>query len=248
MKRFLIILAISGLFVACNPIDDCSKDNNQVEQPDNSGDSANSGGVDIPNGDGAGEQGNSGSDITPEPTPNPTIYKVGDYYADASKEGVVFWIDSTGEHGKIISLTESVEELLWSSSEVEQKTYIGADDRGNGANNMAVVRNIPDWQNKYPAFKWCFDLGEAWYLPAIDEVVMFALNDSVHNAVNQTLEIKGIRLADEGDFIYSYLSSTEYDYQDSNGYFSIWGVNMSYSGTYSTRKVYDGYVRAVAAF
>ena len=114
---------------------------------------------------------------------------------------------------------------------------------------MAVVKNIPDWQNKYPAFKWCFDLGAAWYLPAIDEVVMFTLNDSVHNAVNQTLEVRGLsRLADEGDFIYSYLSSTEYDYQDSNGYFSMWGVNMSYSGTYSAKKVYDAYVRAVAAF
>jgi hypothetical protein len=73
-------------------------------------------------------------------------YKVGDYYNDGKKEGVVFWVDESGKHGKIVSLTES-RSLQWSK---EEKRLIGADDKVDGAKNMAVVsrfvignRNIP---------------------------------------------------------------------------------------------------------
>ena len=171
-------------------------------------------------------------------------YKVGDYYNDGKKEGVVFWVDESGKHGKIVSLTESSGELAWSSDSNEQKRLIGADDKNNGANNMAKVKQIYGWQSKYPAFKWCADLGEGWYLPAIEELKIFALNASVHDAVNQTLASKGKKLANKGDQYY-YWSSTEDNYQFSSGGFCAWGIrmydgvarNFGKSGSFSVRAV-----------
>ena len=171
-------------------------------------------------------------------------YKVGDYYNVNGKQGVVFWVDETGKHGKIVSLTES--RLQWASDETEQKRLIGADDENNGANNMAVVKQIADWQSKYPAFKWCADLGEGWYLPAINELELFILDQSVHDAVNQTLETKGVKLSNIGDLNY-YWSSTEYDGQYMSE-FCAWYVSMIDGYTYNYRKSYDAFVRAVSAF
>ena len=171
-------------------------------------------------------------------------YKVGDYYNVNGKQGVVFWVDKTGQHGKIVSLTESTSSLQWSSDEAEQKRLIGADDVNNGANNMAVVKQIADWQSKYPAFEWCADLGEGWYLPAIEELKIFTLDESVHDAVNKTLATKGVELANIG----AYWSSTESDYQFSTGRFCAWGVDVYSGRTANFSKFNYNYVRAVSAF
>ena len=174
-------------------------------------------------------------------------YRVGSYYNDGNKEGVVFWVDETGKHGKIVSLTESSNLLKWSSDINEQKRLIGADDENNGANNMAKVKKILGWGTKYPAFKWCADLGEGWYLPAFEELKLFTLNSAVYDAVNQTLAIKGKKLANQGDYYY-YWSSTEYNYQISSGEFCAWRVSMDdgYTGINYKSNLYS--VRAVSAF
>ena len=169
-------------------------------------------------------------------------YKVGDYYNVNGKQGVVFWVDETGQHGKIVSLTESI--LQWASDETEQKRLIGAYDENNGANNMAKVKQILDWEPKYPAFKWCADLGEGWYLPAIEELKIFALDKSVHDAVNKTLATKGVELANIGDSRW-YWSSTE---SVSTGHFCAWRVGMNGGYTGIDDKYDTNYVRAVSAF
>ena len=174
-------------------------------------------------------------------------YKVGDYYNVNGKQGVVFWVDETGQHGKIVSLAESTSELEWSSDVAELKRLIGADYMNNGANNMAFVKQISGWKSKYPAFKWCADLGGGWYLPAIEELKIFTLDESVHDAVNKTLATKGVKLANIGDN-YAYWSSTEHDYQYSTDYFCAWRVGMYRGDTYVSAKGYGGYVRAVSAF
>ena len=129
---------------------------------------------------------------TPRPTPSPTpppakTYKVGDYYNDGVREGVVFEVSADGRHGKIVSMKQSAEILQWSSDSAEQKRLLGADGETDGAANMAKVKAISGWEAKYPAFKWCADLGEGWYLPSIEELKVFMLNDAVHDAVNRTL-------------------------------------------------------------
>ena len=164
------------------------------------------------------------------------IYKVGDYYNENGKRGVVFEVSADGKHGKIVSMKQSAEKLLWSSDSAEQKRLIGANSETNGAYNMAKVKARPDWQSKYPAFKWCADLGEGWYLPSREELFTIYKNKDKLNP-HLTDRISGY-----------YWSSTENDYRWSSGEFSAWGVNMYGGGTLSYSKTSSNCVRAVSAF
>ena len=177
----------------------------------------------------------------PKPTPTPELtsapYAVGDYYNDGTKEGVVFEVWDNGNSGKIVSMTESASTLQWSSDEAERKRFVGADNQTDGAVNMAIIKAISGWESKYPAFKWCADLGEGWYLPAKEEL------DIIHNnkdAINANLTQQ---LLDRW-----YWSSTEYDYHDSDGVFCAWFVNLVGGITHYYYKNLNFYVRAVSAF
>ena len=172
----------------------------------------------------------SDSEITYAP------YKVGDYYNDGVKEGVVFEVSADGKHGKIVSMKRSSEGLLWASDSAEQKRLIGADSETDGAYNMAKVKAISGWQSKYPAFKWCADLGEGWYLPSKEELRTIFRNEDKLNS-NLTDKLLGL-----------YWSSTEFDYQFSSGVFCAWYVDMGNGTTNGSNKDLDFYVRAVSAF
>ena len=179
---------------------------------------------------------------TPTPTPNEkeltsAPYAVGDYYYDGVKEGVVFDGWDNGNSGKIVSMTKSSSSLLWSSDTDEQKRLIGTNSETDGAYNMTVVKAIADWETKYPAFKWCADLGEDWYLPAKQELQTIYNNRTAIDA-NLT-DVIGTSW---------YWSSTEYDFQYSSGEFCAWGVYMGSGGTNRYRKYGSNYVRAVSAF
>ena len=158
------------------------------------------------------------------------IYKVGDYYNDGVKEGVVFEVSADGRHGKIVSMKQSVGRLQWLSDNAEQKRLIGADSETDGVYNMTKVKARPDWQSKYPAFKWCADLGEGWYLPSKEELrTIYNHKDKLNS--NLTDKLSGW-----------YWSSKEYNE------FCAWGVDM-YRGYTSNRNKSDYYyVRAVSAF
>ena len=164
------------------------------------------------------------------------IYKVGDYYNENGKQGVVFEVSADGRHGKIVSMKKSAEMLDWSSNSAEQKRLIGANSETTGAYNMAKVKARPYWRDKYPAFKWCADLGEGWYLPSKEELLTIYKNK---DKVNPNLTDKLSNL---------YWSSTEDDYQWSSGDFCAWLVNMNNGDTGIDRKDYNNYVRAVSAF
>lgn len=178
---------------------------------------------------------------------NRPTYQVGDYYNENGKEGVVFWVDATGKHGKIVSMKESRDALQWASDDAEQRRLIGANSETDGAKNMAVVKRIPNWQSKYPAFKWCTALGEGWYLPAIEELKIFTLDKKVYNAVNRALaQHGGKQLAKKGDSHW-YWSSTECNKKFENE-FCAWGVLMRRGVTYNYNKYSYDSVRAVSAF
>ena len=194
---------------------------------------------------------------TPTPKPEPTPedkqltsapYAVGDYYYDGTKEGVVFDVWDNGNSGKILSMTQSASGLQWSSDEAEQKRFLGAESYTDGVANTAKIKAISGWQNKYPAFKWCADLGSEWYLPAKEELELFTLDNTVHNAVNSTISAKGgTKLYDEGTGE-CYWSSTELNYQLSSGLYSAWYVYMRDGSTNSSDKSSTNYVRAVTTF
>ncbi|MBQ5692628.1 MAG: TIR domain-containing protein [Alistipes sp.] len=176
-------------------------------------------------------------------------YQVGDYYNENGKEGVVFEVSADGKYGKIVSMTQSRERLLWSSYEAELKRLIGADSKIAGAYNMTKVKAVANWQEKYPAFKWCADLGEGWYLPSIEELKKFTSDDAVLDAVNRTLISKGgEKLFNRGDRNKCYWSSTESNEQY-DGVFYAWFVYIYDGYRFGDFRKYGAcYVRAVSAF
>ena len=101
------------------------------------------------------------------------------YYSDGSYSttlisgktpvGVIFWVNpDNGANFKVVSLDHATFQR-WST----EKVTTGATGTTNGAENMAVIKAIPDWHDKYSAFAWCDDKtegGNGWYFPARDEL------------------------------------------------------------------------------
>ncbi len=171
---------------------------------------------------------------------NNSTYSVGDYYNDGNKEGVVFWVDKMGKHGKIVSLNGGV--MQWcAEGQYNNQTLVGATSETDGKANTDKVMARNDYE-QYSAFVWCRSKGKDWYLPAINELELLLLNDSVHDAVNQTLEsLDATKLGNKkGD--YFYWSSTEDDKT------KAWGVDLYYVSTSDLNKHVPYYVRAVSAF
>ena len=112
-----------------------------------------------------------------------SIYQVGDYYNVDGKEGIVFYIDSTGKHGKIISMKTIA--LQWSTV----NTTTGANDMNDGRINMSVIQAIPNWEELFPAFDYCYNhLGHNWYLPAYNELKQIFFNKEI---LKNALEANG---------------------------------------------------------
>ena len=114
------------------------------------------------------------------------IWKVGDYYNVDGKEGVVFWVDKTGKHGKIVSVDEA--NLRWCTyREFNKQKQIGASFHLDGNMNSNAVKHEDTWAEKYPSFSWCSNHGSQWYLPAYKELLDLFKNEVVEK-VNNTLD------------------------------------------------------------
>ena len=165
------------------------------------------------------------------------IYKIGDYYNDGKKEGVVFEVSEDGKHGKIVSMKQSAKELQWSSDATAQKYYTGADNWNDGLYNMNKIKSISGWEKKYPAFKWCVDMGEGWYLPAPLELV------AIHNNAKK-LNPKLVDKISFDDYCWYW---TSLDDDKSSGE-TAGKIEMRFGDPNSINKSEVSYVRAVAAF
>ncbi len=166
-------------------------------------------------------------------------YKIGDIYSENGMKGVVFAVEQNGKHGKILSLDEA--ELSWCrSSEWVKKIEVGCFNRTDGEENMKKITSFLGWEENYPAFKWCRDKGDAWYLPAKEELSQFALSE--REAVNAALASEGAKLIPNVGEAGRYWSSTEYDAA------SVWHAYMRYGLEYYTVKYLTYRVRAVAKF
>ena len=168
------------------------------------------------------------------------IYKVGDYYNVDGKEGVVFDIWDNGRHGKIVSVDEVV--LKWCLYEKFTKNdVVVAYSKNNGKINTDKVMARVD-KEMYSAFTWCRSKGMDWYIPAIEELKVLLLNDSVHDKVNYTLHNKRKQsLANNGVNV-SYWSSSEMNFAN------VWYVGMRGKSVYYFNKGSLSHVRAVAEF
>lgn len=94
------------------------------------------------------------------------IYKVGDYYKDQTKEGIVVEVSKDGRHGKIMALKDLPEELFWSTK--TEKDFERRND--SGAQNFQEIQQKKNWMVEYPAFSGCVSIGKEWYLPSYDEL------------------------------------------------------------------------------
>lgn len=168
----------------------------------------------------------------PAPAPDPAApaalpvqyelkrYAVGDYYDFNGVKGVVCKVTEDGLHGMVVSLDEVM--IPWSVFRKPDLRTVGAVDRTEGRVNMEIVaryiaENGLSWDD-FPAFKWCREQGEGWYLPAIDEVLAIGNNFNggtrmhydrqARNRFNDALKEHGGKRMDR--LVY-YFSSTEQD-------------------------------------
>ena len=164
-------------------------------------------------------------------------WAVGDYYEVGSVKGVVVWVDESKLKGKIISLDETVS--VWSTG----NKYTGAQSTTDGKGNTAKVKALDNELTSFPAFKWCVDKGEGWYLPAADEVKCFLAADPV---VKETLAAHGGTPLDS-----YYWSSTESDSNSETTAYWIYGYKGKDITTNSDSKTSpedDTLVRAMYQF
>lgn len=128
-------------------------------------------------------------------------FKVGDFYPDpnvnledpaavARIEGVVFSVTEDGKHGSIFSMKEG-KGLKWSVLGGPDYT----EDKENGQANFEAIKALePDFYG-YPAFVWCASLGEGWYIPAINELMVmrdaWGITQAQRRALNKKIEQAG---------------------------------------------------------
>ena len=173
-------------------------------------------------------------------------FRVGDLYPDSENPiGVVFWLDGPNmEHGKIISLDEA-KGIAWSTEKVVTGCY--SDD---GKENTDKIKNSMDL-NKYPAFKWCIDKGEGWYLPSYEELKK--LNDTfVRSYVNNKLKELGLTelWVDINNF---YWTSNEWELEPFASYAATGVSKDGFINTEKTKQTDTGFfdmpfVRAIRTF
>lgn len=149
--------------------------------------------------------------------------------------GIVFEVDATGKHGKIISLDQG-DNLEWYRL---SGVTTDATSNDNGAENTAIINSLSDWRYYY-AFEWCINKGSGWYLPARDEL------EALKTAWNTDFDAFNAKLTYAGGTIISldgrYWSSTERTFN------TAYYLDYSY-GILNAMKIVDGFsARAMMTF
>ena len=130
------------------------------------------------------------TDDPKEEEPVEAKYKAGEYYKSGLAEGIIAYVDESGEHGLLISLDEGYTQ--WSTDYIMLVVQGGEFSREDGARNTAYITSQENWEELYPAVAWCDGknaLGlSSWYLPAPSELAKAAQHVE---AINVTLESMG---------------------------------------------------------
>ena len=162
-------------------------------------------------------------------------YEIGELYDQNGIRGVICQLSDDRQHGLVVSLDEIY--LHWSEFRKPDLRLAGAGNRTDGVANMEkvaqyIAANNLSWDD-FPAFKWCRDKGEGWYLPAIDELLTIGHNYNggtrvqnnrqARNKFNDALKDAGGKRMDR--LVY-YFSSTEMD--EKNAYTTHMGIEPPY--------------------
>ena len=171
----------------------------------------------------------AGSSITPSApkTADTKTYNIGDLVTVNGVQGIVF---QTSPVVKIVSVKEGY--TKWG----EYTITTNATDKDNGQANMAKIKSISGWETKYPAFKWCADYGNGWYLPALNELkAIYAQRDKI----DKTLSANNMgKLGSKYNWL---LSSSE------GSLYGAYSFTFSIGGGGYVDKRYNYAVRAVLA-
>lgn len=99
------------------------------------------------------------------PTEN---YAVGDLVTTDGVVGIVYY--ASDDIVRIMSVEETIAQ--WSAYPCN--TYF------NGLRKMGRIKLYENWEERFPAFKWCVDFGDNWYLPTIDELcAIYKIKDTI---------------------------------------------------------------------
>ena len=135
------------------------------------------------------------------------VYKSGDFYPNPNNPktaiGVVYWLKpgTGGKEGKIVS-ADSEFNNWGDSNNINLKTVIST-----GTMNWEIIIQTDPTLENFPAFKWCKDKGDGWYLPSRYE--LHVLNEIW--TANQEYMNSNIELINGEPFSFNdvYLASSE---------------------------------------
>ena len=135
-------------------------------------------------------------------------YNVGDYYPNPTDPetavGVVYWLSPGSENRSGKALSFDTSEQAWSDAPAQE---IQAINIVTGWVNMSAALAVDATLQCFPAFRWCADKGEGWYLPARYELhVMREQWGRNHEVIDRALAAVGGELLSGEDI---YLSSSE---------------------------------------
>jgi hypothetical protein len=119
-------------------------------------------------------------------------YKVGSIYNVNGVKGLVVDVDESGNHGLLMSLSESDKDWLNDENLAFETNAFHEDD---GMKNMEAIEKYINDNNKswddFPIFAWARSLGEGWYIPAREELLIIWKN---LNGGNLNFNKKGNKL------------------------------------------------------
>ena len=96
---------------------------------------------------------------------------IGEIMMLGKQKGIVFYLDESHQHGKIVSTDSSIKQWCSRNEYLAHRDTMSISD-DDGMANLKRIQQIPDWELLYPAFKWCAKKGDAWYLPTIEDYRM----------------------------------------------------------------------------
>lgn len=187
-----------------------------------------------------------------------SYFEVGDIYYNENfePEGVVCWVNNSNiREAKIISLTGpgSYETMWYCGSGNGLGLNFDTPDREDGEGNTQKMVEYNQAQglgftSDDAAFMWANELGESWYLPAIDELAAIAGNISKINEILPTVGGSVIGTSSTFDALYSSTTEVESGATTKTIYSYYFGSNQEIANQARTPgQEYFGYI-AVRAF
>ena len=160
-------------------------------------------------------------------------YSIGDIV----NGGVVFWLDSTGQHGLVVAMSDVATSVEWGciGTDLPNVPNVGGDppiglgaEIGDGFNNTNnILKDCPT----APAALAARSLGPDWFLPSVKELNQIYINKTTLEGVSGFTSFSNF-----------YWSSSEYDNQGAWGQYFFFGDQI-----YANKGLTDN-VRAVRAF